>query len=104
MNGDLIRKVLGSRRRRPSLRAHFELPDLAHSVALCRGHVRFTFTTDSSASTRMTRSGPVAIPPSSGADQRVDATRRPIVVISSDPLNGFCRNAATLSFDTGGIV
>src|SRR5580765_5678147 len=27
---------------------------MAHSVALCRGHVRFTFITDSSTSTRMT--------------------------------------------------
>ena len=36
----------------PSYRAH---PRLYHSVALCHGHVRFTFITDSSTSTRMTQ-------------------------------------------------
>jgi hypothetical protein len=36
--------------------------------------------------------------------QRVDATTRFIVVISSDPLNGFCRIAATLSFGRGGAA
>ena len=36
--------------------------------------------------------------------QRMDATTPFIVVISSDPLNGFCRIAATLSFDTGGAA